>query len=328
MDISVFITSYNQKAYLKEAIESVLAQTLPARQVVIVDDCSDDGSQALIEGYQSRYPEIITPILHEQNLGVAQARANALRAVSGTYVTYLDGDDRYMPKKLEKESALLLNRTWAQIAYSNSFYMTEEGEHFATWVTDGKAPQGDAFVRTLTRDFPQGNLFRMELLPYALWRKVGFHDPNLKVLEDWEMRIRLTRKYRLAYWDEPLSEIRMHSSGLSSLAAAEKLKAFDYIWRKHEPALDSMNPAARRVVMAKMDRLRAEFMRREAKEALGAYGSSAPPSRSAAWNRYKQSWRHCPYLDLDLLAGLLLPIPLYLRLRKHARKRMGRPDRP
>ena len=142
MTISVVIPAYNAGEYIARAIDSVLAQTLPPGQIIIVDDDSSDGSQELIAGYRSRYPDLITPIFHEQNRGVARVRVTALEAVTGDYVTYLDGDDRYLPEKLEKEAALLQSRSDIQIAYSNNYYMTAGGRRYATWVTTKAPPQG------------------------------------------------------------------------------------------------------------------------------------------------------------------------------------------
>ena len=105
--ISVYITSYNQKEYLVEAIDSVLNQTLKPFEIIIVDDCSTDGSREVIAGYALRYPDLVNPIYHTRNQGVAQARIDALQMVTGDYVTYVDGDDRYLPTKLEKEARLL-----------------------------------------------------------------------------------------------------------------------------------------------------------------------------------------------------------------------------
>ena len=324
MNISVFITSYNQKAYLQEAIESVLVQTLPPGQIIIVDDCSNDGSQALIEGYQSRYPDLITPIFHPRNQGVAQARVSALQAVTGEYVTYLDGDDRYLPAKLEKESALLDGHRQAQIAFSNSYYMTVDGRQTKTWISNRKPPEGDVFAETLTRRFPRGNLFRMELLPYSLWKAVGFHDTALNVLEDWDMRIRLTRQYSVVYLDEPLSEIRVHPDGLSNVDAATKLSAFEYIWQKNEGLLDDMSPAERNALISDMDRLHAVFVRQQAKEVLGAYNQPGQGNKSQAWGFYRESWNYHRCLDLDLLSGLILPAQLYPPFRNSMRKLAGK----
>lgn len=327
MNISVFITSYNQKAYLQEAIDSVLVQTLPPRQIVIVDDCSTDGSQALIKGYRSRYPDLITIILHTQNMGVARSRNDALHAVTGEVVTFLDGDDRYLPAKLEKESALLTGRPEAQIAYSNNYYITAGGRRYDTWITDRQPPQGDVFREVLTRRFPRRNLFRVEMLPYALWQQVGFYDPVLHVLEDWEMRIRLTKKYRVAYLDEPLSEYRIFPAGISETAISLKLSAFDYIWQKHQPLLADMSAAERSVIIERMNQLRAMFIRQQAKDLLGAYGQPPYGSKREAWDYLIESRQFDRSLDWDLIAGILLPSSLYLPLRKTMRSNFGRGDK-
>lgn len=138
------------------------------------------------------------------------------------------------------------------------------------------------------------------------------------------MRIRLTRQYRVAYLDEPLSEIRLHGAGLSGIESAEKLRAFDYIWQKHEPLLADMSPTERCTISEEMDRLRAIFVRRQAKELLGAYGEAPPGNKAAAWGFYKESWRCHRYLDWDLLSGLVLPSSLYRPLRNTARRAAGK----
>jgi hypothetical protein len=324
MKISVYITSYNQKAFLVEAIDSVLAQTVPPSQIIVVDDCSNDGSQEVIEGYESRYPDLITPIFHTQNQGVAQARVHALQAVIGDYVTSVDGDDRYLPHKLEKEARLLADQPDVQIAFSNNYYMSETGQRTGTWITNKQPPHGDVFKETLTRQFPRGNLFRMELLPYAAWQAVGFHDPNLSVLEDWDMRIRLSKCYRVAYWDEPLTEYRVHSSGLSSGSTTEKLKAFEIIWQKNKPLIADMSLHEQGEITDRMDQLRASFMRQQSKEALGAYVGPYQGSKAQAWAYYRESWRYHRRLDWDLLLGLVLPAGIYGRFRQSMRRRLGR----
>ena len=240
MNISVFITSYNQKNFLEEAIESVLDQTLKPSQIIIVDDCSIDGSRDMIEGYRSRYPDLITPILHERNTGVAQVRIDALNAVTGDYVTYVDGDDRFLPTKLEKEASVLKDNPHVQIAYSNNYYMTEDGTHTGMWIESERPPEGDVFRATFSRDFPRSSLFRMELVEYNAWEEVGFHDPNLFIYEDYDMRIRLTKQLRVKYHNEPLSEIRTHGAGLSKSVITKHIEAFKYIYKKNNQLLSDL----------------------------------------------------------------------------------------
>lgn len=241
MNISVFVTSYNQRDYLREAIESVLAQTLPASQIIVVDDASSDGSPDLISDYARRYPDLFTPVYHKQNTGVAQVRIDALEAVTGDYVTYVDGDDWFLPEKLEKESAAIRANPEARIAFSNNEYMSEDGSTLVRrWVDGEPVPQGDVFWQTIGRAFPRRSLFRMELVHYDSWREIGFHDPALSLYEDFDMRIRLTQRLRVVYVDQVLSRIRTHQSGLSKSSPARHFMALDYLFDKHRLLIDAL----------------------------------------------------------------------------------------
>src|SRR5262245_63741348 len=91
--ISVIITSYNHRAYLVEAIESVLGQTHPAHDIIVADDSSRDGYQDTIRDYERRYPGLVRGLLQERTRGTAEYRNAALRLVTGNYVGILDGDD-------------------------------------------------------------------------------------------------------------------------------------------------------------------------------------------------------------------------------------------
>jgi glycosyltransferase involved in cell wall biosynthesis len=244
--ISVFITSYNQKAYLREAIDSVLAQTLSPYEIIVVDDASTDGSQDLIQDYASQHPDLIKTIFHQTNTGVTQSRVDALEAVTGDYVTYVDGDDRFLPTKLEKEYAALRQAPEARIAFSNNYYMTAEGIRTGMWIEDDKPPQGKVFVQTFGRLYPKRSLYRMELVEYAAWKKIGFHDLNLGIYEDFDMRIRMTKRLQTVYCDESLSEIRCHDKGLSNSRGCIHQKSLDFIFQKNRGLLMDLETVARR----------------------------------------------------------------------------------
>ncbi len=237
MKISVYITSYNQQDYLVEAIESVLAQTLRPSQIIIVDDASTDSSPAVIQGYAGKYPDLIHPIFHEKNLGVTLSRLDALSAVRGDYLTYVDGDDRMLDQKLEREAAKLLKNPDAKFVYSNHYYINENGNRTGRWIQQSPPPQGMIFDQTFSRSFPGKNLFRMELVEFRALQEVGFHDPDLRIYEDFDLRIRLTKKFAGLYVNQPLFEIRLHSGGLSGSHADDHLAALEYIYRKNQPLL-------------------------------------------------------------------------------------------
>jgi glycosyltransferase involved in cell wall biosynthesis len=320
MKISVYITSYNQKAYLIEAIESVLAQTLPPHQIIIVDDASSDGSQEVIRGYAARYPDRITPIFHTQNTGVAQARNDALKAVTGDYVTYLDGDDRFLPQKLQKESQQLRDNPWARIAFSDYYLMDANGKHKGVWAGTSPVPQGNVICQTLARDFPRRSLFRNELVHYHTWQQVGFYDPQLNLYEDWEMRIRLTNHCQVVFHRQPLVEKRIHKKGLSRVSAAQHMMALEYILRKNQPLLESLTQAERAHVHRKLRQWRARLIRRKAREALipdDFPGSGRKQALQQYWRSLKYDFGHHDY---KLLARIFLPRMIYEHLRSLGQK--------
>jgi len=316
LSISVYIPSYNQKEYLIEAIDSVLEQSLRPSQIIIVDDASSDGSQEVIRGYTARYPNLISAVYHQENVGISKTRIDALERVSGDYVTYVDGDDRILPGKIEKEFQALKTTASADIAFSDNHYIDAKGTRIGTWTREITPPQGKVFLQTITRNFPRANLFRMELLPYPLLRKIGFHDPNLLLLEDWELRIRLTKQYQTVYVDEALSEIRRHNVGLSKLGADKKLAALAYIWKKNQHLTHDLPIKEQKLIHQGIDSWKAKFLRWKAKEILGLYQGKMMGSRREAIRCYQQSWRYSRFVDFDLIFGLIIPLQIYLPMRK------------
>lgn len=252
MKISVYITSYNQNKFLKEAIDSVLNQTVTPYQVIIVDDCSSDGSRDIIAAYASRHQRLITPIYHETNTGVAQTRIDALQAVSGDYVTYVDGDDRLLPTKLEKESTVMKGHPKAKIVFSNTYYINEAGRRIGLWADNERPAEGNVFFNIFTNDFPAYTPFRNELVDFREWEKIGFHDPHLTIYEDFDMRIRLTKTCPAVYCEAPLNEYRLHKKGLSTVKREEQYNAISYVYHKNKHLLSDLDVEAKDRVRQKL----------------------------------------------------------------------------
>ncbi|WP_176954350.1 glycosyltransferase family 2 protein [Niabella drilacis] len=98
MKVSVVITVYNLEKYIEEAIRSALCQTYPAYEVIIVDDCSTDNSAFCI----NKFKDVITYIKMAENSGVLMATLEGIKRSTGDIVAFLDGDDIWMPTKLEE----------------------------------------------------------------------------------------------------------------------------------------------------------------------------------------------------------------------------------
>src|SRR5215831_2959107 len=97
MKISTIITLYNLGKYIDDAIQSVLGQTRQSDEIIVVDDCSTDGSSDIVAKYRDR----VIHIKQEENIGALRNSLSGLRAATGDVVAFLDGDDVWMPEKLE-----------------------------------------------------------------------------------------------------------------------------------------------------------------------------------------------------------------------------------
>jgi len=96
--VTVVIPSFNCARFIREAVDSALAQTVPPLEVIVIDDGSTDGTPEIMAGYASD-PRV--RYLHQKNAGQSTARNNGIRAARGEFIALLDADDRWKPDKLE-----------------------------------------------------------------------------------------------------------------------------------------------------------------------------------------------------------------------------------
>lgn len=267
MKISVIITSYNQKNYLSEAIESVLKQTLLPYEIIIVDDCSSDGSQDMILDYARRYPDLIRAFCHEKGLGIPKNRNFALRQVRGDFISFLDGDDRFLPDKLELELETLQRHPEARLVFSNIYYIDEQGQRTGLWAETDSPPTGYVFKETFCRRWPKGSLYRNELVNLDALRQVRFYDEDLDIYEDWDLKIRFTSIFKVAYCATPLAEYRQHPRGISARSSIElHLNTMRRIYEKNRHLLEELSERDRREVERKLSEF---LLRLKASAAVG-----------------------------------------------------------
>ena len=302
--ISVFIPSYNQKAYLAEAIESVLNQTFRPFEIIIVDDCSTDGSQELIESYAEAHPDLIRPFYHDQNLGIPRNKTFALEQVRGDLVTHLDGDDRFLPRKLEMELETFTNHPEAKIVYSNVYHINANGERIRLWADGAMSmPSGNVFPDVFGLTFPAHAVFRNEFVDYQSLKEVGFYDERFPIYQVWDLKIRLAKQFKVAYCPEPLAEYRIHSDGISRSAASVHLNAMRRIYEKNRCLLNDLPRDERLMIEKRLFSRFGKFAWSAAREKLGE------GNKRSALEYFVQSLQYNGYRGWDprLAAEILLP---------------------
>lgn len=104
--VSVIIPTYNSEKYIAETLNSVLNQTYREIEIIIIDDCSKDNTFEIVKEYEKKYSNIVC-LKQEQNKGVAEARNRGIKKSRGRYIAFLDSDDLWYEKKLEKQLKLM-----------------------------------------------------------------------------------------------------------------------------------------------------------------------------------------------------------------------------
>ena len=222
--VSVVIPCYNYARFLPEAVASVVAQTLGAWEIIIVDDGSHDATLAVGRQLMARYPQQRIRLLHQLNAGAATARNTGAHAATGEFLLFLDADDLLDPTFLARTAALLAARPNVGFAYTG---MRMIGHDDHVW----PSVAFDLHLLALDNFIPQHALVRR-----LAWQQIGGFDPLHfpHGFEDWDFWLRVA----LAGWPgahiaEPLVSYRRHGPSLSRAGAPHEWDARAQMIRKH-----------------------------------------------------------------------------------------------
>ena len=204
--VSVVIPCFNQAAYLGEAIQSVLAPGDLSSEVIVIDDGSTDATAVVA----SKYGDAVRYI-RQSNLGLPHARNAGLRESNGEWILFLDADDRLVEGALAAGVRALVDHPRAAFAAGRYRTITEEGRPFAE--PEEIPPSEDWYAALLTRNvfgMPGTVMYRRTILAAE-----GGFDPRLRACEDYELYLRLTRRYPVAYHGAIVGEYRLRQGSMS-----------------------------------------------------------------------------------------------------------------
>ncbi|MBX3001084.1 MAG: glycosyltransferase family 2 protein [Caldilineaceae bacterium] len=168
--VSVIIPVYNSERFLAEAIQSVLNQTLPPDEIIVVDDGSTDGSAAIVAGLAGTSPLPIRYV-YQENQGPAAARNHGIQMAHGDFLAFLDADDVWLPEKNKCQMQVLNAHPLAGVAWGCAIT-------FAGDIAPGEAPSS-VIVPLSPRFLLQSMLFRRAAL-----EQVGGFDETMRLGED------------------------------------------------------------------------------------------------------------------------------------------------
>ena len=214
MKVTAAITTFNRAPFLPEALESILAQTYRAYEVLVVDDGSTDDTQAVLEPYRSRIRYV-----RQENAGRSAARNRAVQEARTPYIAFLDSDDRWCHDKLERHVPVLEADPRVALVHGHVEVVDEEG-HGLAWETEqhralfsaahrnGVTYAGYAFD---CRCFSSAITARVDAI-----RAVGLYDPAL-LLDDYDLYLRLALDWEIRFLEgDPVARYRLHEGQMST----------------------------------------------------------------------------------------------------------------
>ncbi|WP_163580501.1 glycosyltransferase family 2 protein [Gracilibacillus saliphilus] len=215
--VSVITPTYNSETYIQETIESVLQQTYPNWEMIIVDDGSSDQTIAIIEEYQKE-DDRIRLIALEKNQGAAVARNTAIENAQGRYIAFLDSDDRWLPEKLERQLTFMQEHDYAFTYTSYLEIHSDDAKNKVVTIPDAVEYNDllkNCVIGCLTVILDRDKINEIQMV-------------NIRARQDYALWLNLTRRGFTAFGlQETLAKYRVRQNSISS----NKIKMAKQNWK-------------------------------------------------------------------------------------------------
>lgn len=192
--VSIVIPTYNRAHTLQRAVDSVLIQTYHNSEIVLVDDGSTDGTKELIENQYKNVRYFYIP-----HSGVSKARNKGIEKAKGSWISFLDSDDYWLPEKLSSQLSFLKMNPEYKICHADEI-----------WIKNGKRINQGKKHHKFTGWFFSPSLHMCLISPSSViihtsvFDEIGVFDEDFKYGEDYELWLRITARYPVGYIDKKL----------------------------------------------------------------------------------------------------------------------------
>jgi glycosyltransferase involved in cell wall biosynthesis len=205
--VSVIIPNYNYANYLPEAVDSVLNQTYPNIELIVVDDGSSDNSKEVLASYGERVVAVF-----QENQGVSATRNNGVAVSRGELIAFLDADDVWLPTKIEKQVQRFVSDTTLGLVHVGVDEVDPDGNSLITRLEglEGRVA-GDLLMLKSQSIFGGGSGL---MVPRKVFDEVGGFDLRLSTSADWDMFYQISERYAVGFVAEILVKYRVHNSNM------------------------------------------------------------------------------------------------------------------
>jgi glycosyltransferase involved in cell wall biosynthesis len=235
IDISVVVPARNRARTLPYCLDSLVAQTLSPREIIVVDDHSTDDTERVVRSYQHRG---VRHLQLADGHGAQAARNAGVRASRAPWIAFQDSDDRWMPNKLERQALALGRSAFSEdvLVHTDGVKVDLEGHQGERLEASGF--EGDCYGRLLTR---AGPLFPGMLVHKRRLEDIGLLDTECPAYQEWDTAIRLAKHCRLVHVSEILFEWVRHDGETISSDRRRDLRGHEYVLNKHREEIQRVH---------------------------------------------------------------------------------------
>lgn len=225
---SVIIPLYNKENYVEDTLKSILRQTFSDYEVVLVDDCSTDGSVAKVQPFLSNTVRLVA---HTQNSGLSASRNTGIRNSKAQFVTFLDADDTWEPSLLEAFHSMITKFPDESIFAANYREVYPDNTIRLPKNNTSDLKEGEVYHITdfFSRNTQQGFFIHSGIcFDKKVFEEVGFYDEAIDFSEDLDFNIRAFSQYDLVYKNSRLVNYTMQSENQLTLSSILGKRIPDY----------------------------------------------------------------------------------------------------
>ena len=226
MKVSVMVLTYNRAGLLKETVNSILNQTVKDFELLVIDNYSTDNTEEVVQSFND---ERIKYFKNKNHGLLAVNRNFAIEKSNGDYIAICDDDDLWQPEKLEKQLLEFEKDEQIGLVCTNGFFFGKTSENKIM-----SKPKDEYF--SFEKMLPRSEIICSSVMVKKnVLDDVGKFDENPKIFtgEDYELWLRLVKKYKIKYIGEPLVKYRIHSGALQNefLAGDKSIKVATEIYK-------------------------------------------------------------------------------------------------
>ena len=211
MKVSVSVTTYNHVKYISRCLETILSQVTDFPfEVVVTDDCSQDGTAEIVKKFHQLHPDKMVLDLQDKNWGSHSIVRHSISACRGDYIAFVDGDDYFtFDRKLQSQASYLNSHHEDNICFHSATLVDKSDNHI------GKLPNNSCSFSSLEELLEYGNFIpsptsmirRSSILAIPSW----FDEDN--IYADWALHVLAARTGGIGYLPEPMAAYRKYAGG-------------------------------------------------------------------------------------------------------------------